>query len=219
MKFPNAFSGVKKLFAAEILQIIGVVAMGFATVFAVLFSVSVGTDNSVTGIGSLFGLSILLSGGIIVFIIAAILELAGLVKAGRDEESFKYALYMIVIGLIAVIIGSCFQTSNTTIYNICDNVNRIADLVSTIFIIQGVMNLAVNLGDDEMVAKGSSILKVIIGIYAFAIIGSITYAILSSFPVFRVISLICFCVSLLLSFISYVLFIAYLARAKKMLAE
>ena len=35
MKFPNAFSGVKKLFAAEILQIIGLIAMGFATVFAV----------------------------------------------------------------------------------------------------------------------------------------------------------------------------------------
>lgn len=217
MRFPNAFSGVKKIFAAEILQIIGVVAMGLAVAFLVLLSESVNADNAVTGIGNFAFMSIFAIGGAVVLIVAAILKIVGLVKAGKDEKSFKYALYLIIVGVIASVVASFFQSSNTFLYNIFDTVFKVADLLSTILIIQGIMTLAANLGDDVMVEKGATIFKVIIGIYVFAILGTIAYAILFPLPLLRVIGIVCYCISVFLSITSYVLFIAYLSKAKKML--
>lgn len=217
MRFPNAFSGVKKIFAAEILQIIGVVAMGLAVAFLVLLSESVNADNAVTGVGNFAFMSIFAIGGAVVLIVAAILKIVGLVKAGKDEKSFKYALYLIIVGVIASVVASFFQSSNTFLYNIFDTVFKVADLLSTILIIQGIMTLAANLGDDVMVEKGATIFKVIIGIYVFAILGTIAYAILFPLPLLRVIGIVCYCISVFLSITSYVLFIAYLSKAKKML--
>ena len=219
MRFPDAFSGVKKLFTAEILQIIGVVAMGLSAIFLVLLGTSIDADNAVTGLGSFALMSIFAIGGVVVLIIAAILELVGLAKAGKDNKNFSYALYCVIVGIVFVIVGSFFQSSNPTVYSMCESANKILDLISTILIIQGVMNLADNLGDTEMVVKGAFIFKVIMGIYIFAIIGSITYAFMYPFLFLRFIGVICMCVSLVLTVVSYVLFIAYLARAKKMLGE
>lgn len=219
MRFPNAFSGVKKLFAAEILQIIGVVAMGLSVAFLAILGVSINADNAVTGLGSFAFMSILAIGGVVVMIIAAILKLVGLVKAGKDNKNFTYALYCIIIGLICVFVGSFFQTSNPTFYSICDSINKIADLISTVLIIQGVMNLASDLGDTEMVMKGATIFKAIIGIYVFAILGALTYAIMYPFPFLRAIGAVFSFISIVLSIVSYILFLAYLAKAKNMLGE
>ncbi|MBQ7504215.1 MAG: hypothetical protein IJT79_02720 [Ruminococcus sp.] len=217
MRFPNAFSGVKKLFTAEILQIIGVVAMGVAAIFLALLGASIDADNAVTGLGSLALMSVFAIGGVVVFIIAAILKLVGLGKAGKDNKNFSYALYCVIVGMIFVVVGSFFQSSNPTIYNMCESCNKIADLIATILTIQGIMSLASNLGDTEMVVKGAFIFKVIMGIYIFAILGSITYAFMFPFLFLRFVGLIFFCASLVLSVVSYILFISYLSIAKKML--
>ena len=217
MRFPNAFSGVKKLFTAEILQIIGVVAIGLSAFFLIILGASVDSDNAVTGLSSFAFMSIFAIGGAVVSIIAAILKLVGLAKAGKDNKYFTYALYCIIVGMIFVCIGSFFQSSNTTIFNICDSINKIADLVATILIIQGVMNLAADIGDSEMVMKGATLFKVITAIYVFAILGAITFAVMYPFPFLRIIAAVFSCISILLSVVSYILFLAYLARAKKML--
>ena len=217
MKFPNAFSGVKKIFAAEILQIIGILAMGFAAIFVVFAGVGVEADNALVGLGSLFGAGAFSFGGIIVLLLAAIFEIVGLSKAGKDEKFFKYALYMVILGVVASVVGSFFQSSNTTIYSVCDSVNRLCDLISTVLIVQGIMNLANALGNAEMVAKGAVIFKAITFVYVLAIIGTISYGILASFVFLRIISIVCLCFSLVLSFVSYILFLSYLAKAKRML--
>nr|MCR5652211.1 hypothetical protein [Ruminococcus sp.] len=175
MKFPNALSGVKKLFAAEILQLLGMMAMGAAALMIGFAGISVQTEHPGAALGSGIGAAVLAIGGVVVLVIAAVFEIVGLVKAGRDDSNFKYALYMILVGIAALFVGSFFQTSNPTVYNICSNVNNITDLISTIYVIQGVMSLAGRLGNAEMVVKGGTILKTIIGIYTFAIIAAICY--------------------------------------------
>lgn len=217
MRFPDAFSGVKKLFTAEILQIIGAAAIGLSAFFLAILGASVESDNEVAGLGSFAFMSIFAIGGAVVLIIAAILKLVGLAKAGKDNSNFKYALYSIIIGMIFVCIGSFFQSSNATLYNVCDSINKIADLVATVLIIQGIMNLAADLGDSEMVMKGATIFKAIIGIYVFAILGTVTYAIMYPFPFLRVLAGVFSCISVILTIVSYILFLAYLAKAKKML--
>ena len=82
-----------------------------------------------------------------------------------------------------------------------------------------IMNLAADLGDNEMVMKGATIFKAIIGIYVFAILGTVTYAIMYPFPFLRVLAGVFSCISIILTIVSYILFLAYLARAKKMATE
>lgn len=218
MRFQNAYSGVKKIFTAEILQIFGVVVLGVATVLAAILKSKTTIDASAAtiteGVGMLFGIL----AGVIILIVAFILKLVGLIKAGRDDKSFKNAFYMIIVGLVAVAVGAFFQYyDNIIMYNFCDTVNKVVDLFATIFIIQGIMSLADKLGDTEMVLKGAFIFKVIIGIYVFAILGAFAYALFFPFFFLSVIGVVLSCVSMFLSVLSYILFISYLSKARNML--
>ena len=216
MKFQNAFEGVKKIFAAEILSLIGSVC---ATVMlALLVGASIAAANSpATGAAaSLGGMAVLVVAVTVLAIIAFIFKLIGVIKASKDEPSFKVVLYLIIAGIVVSVVSGIFS-GNATVKGIASILNDLVNLGITVYIIQGIKNLAAKLGDENMVKKGDTIFKYILAIYILVIIAQIVSLILQN-TTGLIIVLVIIVISGILNVIQYFLYLGYLSKAKKMLA-
>lgn len=153
---------------------------------------------------------------VVLAIIAFILKLVGVNKASKDEQAFKIAFYFIFIGIIASVVGGIFST-NTTVTNIVAVVSDIVSLGVTIYIIQGIKNLAEKLGDDNMIKKGDNLFNVILAIYVLIIIAQIINLIFGGTAAL-VVSAVVIIAAGILDIVQYILYLSYLSKAKKMLA-
>ena len=97
----------------------------------------------------------------------------------------------------------------------CDIINNVAQLFVTVYVIQGIRNIAVKIGDSEVDSKGGDIFKVILCIYTLIFLSK---AISIFFPTSTgtVLSVVLVIMAGFLSIVQYVLYLSYLSRAKKM---
>ena len=216
MRFPNAAAGVKKIFTSEILSLIaGLLSVIAAIGGVVLAAAATSADNSsdaaaaagLTGLGifAVFGI-----GAAILLVIAFILKLVGINKAKVDEPAFKTAMIFVLVGIVATLIGGFIN--NDTVKSIFDIISSVASLCVTLYIIQGIKNLADQLNDGAVSAKGSKIFMLIACIYCIRILASIIS--LFAPTVAGILEL----VGAIVSIVQYIIFLTYLSQAKKMLA-
>jgi len=216
MKFTNAFEGVKKIFAAEILALIASVCGTIALALPVVALVAAANQSGGGTAASLGGLVVVGIATVVLSIIAFIFKLIGVNKASKDEPAFKIAFYMILAGIVVSVLTGIFS-SNSTVSSIMSAIGEIVNLAVTVYIIQGIKNLAQRLGDDKMVKSGDTLFKYIIAIYILVIIAQIVIMILQNGAAV-VVALVIIVISGILEIIQYILYIRYLAKAKKMLA-
>lgn len=216
MKFTNAFEGVKKIFAAEILALIASVCGTIALALPVVALVAAANQSGGGTAASLGGLVVVGIATVVLSIIAFIFKLIGVNKASKDEPAFKIAFYMILAGIVVSVLTGIFS-SNSTVSSIMTALGEIVNLAVTVYIIQGIKNLAQRLGDDKMVKSGDTLFKYIIAIYILVIIAQIVIMILQNGAAV-VVALVIIVISGILEIIQYILYIRYLAKAKKMLA-
>jgi uncharacterized protein with PQ loop repeat len=216
MRFPNAAAGVKKIFTAEILSLIA----GFATVLAsiggllaVAAATAADSDSDAAAAAGLAGAGVFAIFGIaaaILLVIAFILQLVGINKAKADEPAFKTALIFIFVGIAATLVGGFIN--NDTVKTIFDIISSVASLCVTLYIIQGIKNLADRLNDGAVSAKGNKIFMLIAIMYAIKLLASIIA--LFAPTVAGILGL----VAAIVGIVQYIIFLTYLSQAKKMLA-
>ena len=153
MKFTNAYQGVKKIFAAEILSLICSICATVTLALPVVGVIAAANNSQGGTVASLGGFAVLAIASMVLAIIAFIFKLIGVNKASKDEPSFKIALYLILAGIAVSVAGGIFN-SNATASSIFSALGEVVNLGVTIFIIQGIKNLAAKLGDEKMVKKG-----------------------------------------------------------------
>ena len=210
MKFPNAFSGVKKIYTAEILDLIAALATLVAAVLAVVAAGAANAESVGGALASLAGTAILGVASMVLGILALIFMLIGLSAAGKDEPKFKKALIFAVLSLAASVLSSVFS-GNEFLKNLMPVIAEICDLAVIILVIQGIVNLAKQLTREDMEAKGASILKLIVCVLVLSIIAR---AILLFTPT---LSLIMALVAAVLDVIRYFIYLSYLKKSKAML--
>lgn len=211
MKFSNAYRGIKKIYVAEILGIIAAVVSAIAGVFAAMTvgTASVGLPLSTLAVGSLT--VILGAGAGVLTIIAFFINIVGVNSAAKDEEKFQTALYCIIIGLVASVIGTLFFYSSV-VGSITDLIQEITKLGATVFIISGIMTLADRLNNGAVSAMGTRILKMIFAVYCLILIADV---IILFAPVLAGTLTI---VASVLNIVQYIMYLIYLSRAKQMLS-
>lgn len=216
MKFTNAYQGVKKIFAAEILSLISSICATVMLALPVVPLITAANNSQGGTVASLGGFAVLAIATMVLAIIAFIFKLIGVNKASKDEPAFKIAFYMILAGIVVSVLTGIFS-SNSTVSSIMSAIGEIVNLAVTVYIIQGIKNLAQRLGDDKMVKSGDTLFKYIIAIYILVIIAQIVIMILQNGAAV-VVALVIIVISGILEIIQYILYIRYLAKAKKMLA-
>ncbi|MBR6444693.1 MAG: hypothetical protein IKS63_04625 [Firmicutes bacterium] len=217
MTYPNAYSGVKKIFLAQILILIA----------AVLSVVVAGTgisevQNSTSaqiGTGTLVaagGISIVIA---VISIVAFIINLVGLSQAGKDERNFKTAFILTIIGLIIAIVSGFASASGFA--DIFELAGKIINMLIIVFVIYGVVALATKLNDEKLVRKGKSLLVMITVLLLISVVMGVIGSIAGDHTgdgakiAIAAVAL----VASIAAIVAYIMYLTLLARAKKTLKQ
>ena len=217
MRFPNAASGVKKLFTAQILGLIASVATIIGLIFLIFTAAAAGANAQGGAVAAGLGTIILMGASAVLILIGSIMTLVGIIQASKDEGAFKTALIAIIVSLVAAVIAGIFS-SNGLVQSICQIIQNVMNLAVTLFVINGVTNLAEKMNNTEVWSKGRNLLKVIVCIYALSLIASFISLIFGGIFM-SVTAAILALVAAVLDVISYFLYLSLLNKGKKMLAE
>ena len=217
MRFPNAASGVKKLFTAQILGLIASVATIIGLIFLIFTAAAADANAQGGAVAAGLGTIILMGASAVLILIGSIMTLVGIIQASKDEGAFKTALIAIIVSLVAAVIAGIFS-SNGLVQSICQIIQNVMNLAVTLFVINGVTNLAEKMNNTEVWSKGRNLLKVIVRIYALSLIASFISLIFGGIFM-SVTAAILALVAAILDVISYFLYLSLLNKGKKMLAE
>lgn len=216
MTFPNAAKGVKILYIAELLALLVSIASLIAPTLSLLYMVFSAQSSNENPF-----IELILTGCVYFVSLATLVHIVfivmGLNIAAKDDSSFKVAFYAMIFGIIITIVGGIFST-NEAIKGLTDILYNITNLITAIYIIQGVVYISKALGNHRMRVQGNHIIRIISLIYVFQIFTSVSMVIFGDISQSVLSAILTFVVGLL-SVIEYVLFILYLSRTKTMLAE
>ncbi len=200
--YSNAKSGIRKLYKAELMELISVVLVVIGSVIAI-----------VPFVGTLVGGLIVVIAAIIAMI-SAILGLLALNKAGKDEAAFATAFKIIIIQLILTFVVGIFTAifkNNPLLGSITELIKQIVDIVVTYFVLTGLRRIFDSLGKSEMAAKSDKVWK----IYALSIILSSVCGCLgdSKLGAIKVLAVILSLVSLVASIVAYFKYLGFLKKS------
>ena len=218
MRFPNAFNGVKKIYTAEILAVIAAAALLIVALLGFgLKDIDVENIDAAQA-GSVGGILILTLAAGVISIVSLIMMIVGLNQAKLDEPAFRTALILSVVSLVLAVVGTFVESSNEMAGSFISVATSVLSLASTIFIVKGIINLAEQLTRGDMVERGNTLIKIIIGVNIIGIVTGLIGAIIKV-EENSTIAVILSLVSAIASIAALVIYLVYLSHAKKMLQE
>ena len=213
MKFPNAYEGMKKLVAAEALKIIsaGLAIIGAVLGLSTLAGATVAAEGSEAGIvgaaASGLGLVICSFAILVLGIISEIFTLVGLKKASNDEPRyFRSAFIMAIVILIASIVSGIIGVIPGADFfaNLLKTLLNVASIFVYVNTVMGISRLAKELGRQDVVSMGTTILIIEVIQLLLSSIATYTSGILGV-------------IAAIVSFVGYIVYLVYLNKGKKML--
>ena len=216
MKFPNAYNGIKKIYLAEVLQILAVIMGISLIVVLVANSVTLGTEemnleSTPDMLTAAFGI-----GATFFALIAFILNLFGVMSARKDDDNFKMALFAILIGIVCSAVSAVFN-KNEGLKHWMETGSTLSSLFASYFVLSGIASLAGKYPDNTMMSLALKARARLVGTFSAAVILQV---IVSLFHIqsSTVLSILCVIIPLM-QLVSYMLYMMTLARCKKMLAN
>ena len=156
MRYPNADKGIKKIYLAEIL---GILAAVLAIVLVIMVAAN-NVDANMSGEEVAQAIETAKIGGpVVVFgifmmllvLAAYILNLIGISNAAKDEDGFKRALWVLLASMAFGIVAAILENSNAMVANWLKVPSTLFELVVIIYVLEGIGNLARNLGRKDVV--------------------------------------------------------------------
>ena len=213
MKYPNALKGVKKLYTAQILSLIGTVALVIAA-FAALFMVGaaeaeeLGIGAASLGVAALFGLA-----AAVLAIIAFILKIGGLNAGAKDEPLFKTALSFAVAGIVVNALNAVLTSE--IVQRLATTFAPVAEVLLIYYVVSAIRSLADKLGDSDMVQKAKGVITIVYVTFGVGILAQVLGQFVLTGKVADVVEI----VGYVLEIVEFVVYLSYLAKAKKMLSK
>ena len=207
MQFPNALEGVKKIYKAEIIALIGAI-VGFVAALLSLVGAQSGS------LGGLAGAGILIIAMSVLFIIAFIMNIVGLNKAKPDEENFKNALYMVFVGIVLSIVVGATQ-EGTLIHTLGESLSNICNLLVNYLVATALLNLANQLGDDVVAKKATSVRTLLTIVWVIALVLNVMGDVLTSKA--GMIAVVLALIASVVEIIAYIVYLGLLSKARGML--
>ena len=213
-EFVNARAGVKKIFSASILEIIAVVCSFLGTLFLTLALID---ENGILSLVSV----LLIAASFVLLLIAFIFNLIGLKKAGKDESNIEGAFWLAIAGIVVSVLGAILpvviSSQSTRISNIASVLSGLFEILIVIFVCTGVSNLAAQIGQEALAAKGKRTALTYAIVYALGKSASIIVSWFTESGAQLVVSIIILVVSIVLEILAYIWYITFLGKARKVL--
>ena len=215
MRFPNALEGVKKIYKAEIIGLIGVI-IGFVAAILALGGAVTASAGEGGGIGAVAIGGILLIAVAVLLIIAFIMNIIGLNKAKIDEENFKHALTMVIVGIVAsVVLGATKE--GTLLNSVGDNLSKICSLFVNYYVCTALISLAEKLGDAAVAQKAAKVRSLLMGVWLVSVVLNVLSDILQKNATLAIIAGVIALVAIIVEIVAYILYLGLLKRSSAML--
>ncbi len=151
MEFENAKIGLRKVYRAQILLIIAaIISIVSVVVMAVLGKAIQSGAEDINNTDVISVLFIIAAG--ILTIVAFFMNFIGVGRTSRDDESFKNALIMLVIGVAASVISSALQSRLPGVARYLDYLHDISSLFVSYYVIGGCMSIAGKKNEEGLVS-------------------------------------------------------------------
>ena len=199
MRYPNAYTGVSKIYLAAVFSVVALVA-------AFLTGLSGVAAFAGAGLGgfAFFGLVT-----IVLLIASVVWNISGILHAKKDEQSFGIALLWIIIGFVAGILNN--RLSNVPLLGLLTGAAKtVSSFLTCFFVMQGIGNLAYSLSDSDVAARAENVSKLLMIFYGIQVLADLLSGI-------GILSGLLGVVSLVVGIIASVLYLVVLSRAKEML--
>ena len=216
MQFPNAAKGVKKIYTAEILELIAALAILLTTILGAVALASMSAESAGGLIAGGLGFAVFGIGALVLSIIAFFMQLSGINAAKLDEPKFKNALIALIVGIVLQVVNGLIGAG--LVKDLCGALAYACDMLVTIYIVQGIGSLAEKLNNSEIAEKSKSLVTLLEVVWIVAIIlkavgGVLTKVGTASQIVIAVIG----AAAVVVSIIAYIIFLGLLKKAKAML--
>lgn len=210
MRFPNAYTGVKKVFTAQILSLISTVFFFAEAAIALFITEEISLDENETAFFVILAMTVT---GTVLAIISFVVQLVGLNQARRDERLFKKAMYFVIICAICTVAilfgGGMFG-------RIAAGIDEVSTLLIFVYIFISIYTLAEQLGNVGMQKMGKLALLIVTVVFGSALLIQITVAFIPYME--DMVETLSF-VSVILEFVGYITALIYIGMAKKMLSK
>ena len=208
-RFPNAYSGAKKFLGAEIFTLIGsFLSMAGLTITAFVANSVLGSNEATAGrirvVLLCFSVAFL-----VVSAIGTVLYIVGIVQARRDDAGFKSALIWAIASVVIFVVN--FFIPDNAILTIAGSV---IGLLIKYYIIKGIIRLVEKLRGFSIAQRGDTLIRLLIT-------GNVLYCVsvfLSEIMIKSVAGFIVIIAGVLL-IITYIKYLIFLAKAKKLLGK
>ena len=201
----HARRGIKKIFAANIL------ALGMIVLSILMLVESLTGGFSAEGTVETLRVIVL-----ILSLLTLLLELVGACQAARDESFFANArdilLFNVGLAVFSVLLKSVLPD-----FPLLDLIDDAAGLLTTLFVVKGIMRLALNMHHWSMHRLGQRVFRLVLIASCSSIGLSVLAGLVKSNTGVRELLIFFLCLAVLvLSFVATVLYIRYLHRAVEM---
>lgn len=212
MKYPNALTGIKRIYLSEIIALIASVIMVICSVILMVCyeEPELIVEAEISSIALLAVLGI--------FVFSYILQIAGIVRATKDEPAFRVSLIAIIAALVITVLQCIFYESNHIITFVLEIAGDVAEFFLVHYIIHGIMHLSDHLGRPDITKKGKNIFRVIYIAIGFEIVVRIFEMIFGK-EVGEQLSMPFGIAANILKVVEYILFLSYIGKSNKLLKE
>ena len=222
MSFPNAAKGVKRIFTAEILKLFAYICLIIGVITTAILYLSDGNETlnsaAAVSLGALVVSVIMAITYVVLMVTSFIMNLVGYINARNDNENFKTALVFLSVGIVFSVVQVFLV--NKGIGSIMYSLSTLSETLATIFVIAGVMQIAFQLGREDIGKKGATVLKLIIAVECITFVLSFFSTFFrNEANSFSSTSVLLMGASILINFIKYILYLLFLSKSKRMLAE
>ena len=184
-QYPNAAEGLRLMFIGQILAIVSVVLLW------------------VPFVGALLSLA------------AIVAVLAGIYKAGMDDENYRGALAFAAVNLLISLVFSVLQVMQISglLADVLDVASDILSLLMVYVVCNTTSNLLHSLGNETLSQRGQTIIK----IYAVCTVISIVCRVLGIIPIINIAAKLVSVVAALVQLVGGIMFILFLYSSSKVL--
>lgn len=201
--YPNAAGGLKMLFLAQILSIVNIV----------LAVIAAGMTAAALLTGDLGGASFMLILVLIVSIVACVLQILGLLKAGNDDAGYRTPLYA-AVGVLVIAVLNYFLSSVPIVGTLLSIISTVLSFIVVNGVCQTSGNLLHSVGNEALVDRGNTVSK----IYFICTIISVVCTIIGIIPVLNILGGLVSIVAAIVQLVGYVMYLTFLSSGSKALA-
>lgn len=219
MKFPNALEGVKKIYKAEILELIAEILAVVGSLLLIVGMAGVQVESTGAAATGLFGGGIIMLAVAVLGFIAFIMGILGVKKAIPDEENFKTALYAMILGIVAsVVIG--FAKEGSSLRDAGGTLSSICSFLAQYYIITAIVVLAQKLADKEMETRGLKTRKALMIVWFCSIaLDIVQIFVKKGSSTMEMISAVMALAAAVIAIVAYVMYLKLLSKARVMLEK